>query len=279
MCPSVKTRRNRYAEFRLVAEAVASRIKPVKGVAGIIFLGGLARGVADDDSDIDITVFVDTDDEGVGRELRKVVRDAQQRSGFEIDFEIHETQDFARRKWDEVDRWELGKAEIVFDPSGVIRRLFQKGARVPGDFWTTRIVECCTYLRWYCCPQAGQKCMAETWIDRGDPLSAHYCIHYSIDLMLELVFALNREFFPPQKWRLQYARDLRWLPKDFEMRIAEMSVVKAHSRNELRRRLDAAGKMWPEVIEKVEIETGLTTENIARYYVENILGQTWTSHA
>jgi hypothetical protein len=40
--------------------------------------------------------------------------------------------------------------------------------------------------------------IAEAWVDRGDMLSAHYCLNYSIELLVKTVFALNKEFLPHQ---------------------------------------------------------------------------------
>ncbi len=259
-------------EFRRVAEELASSFKSIEGVIGIVFLGGIARGYADEDSDVDVSVFINVDDQQVRERLRAIAQGAQHSTGLDVDIEIHRAEDFFKRQWSEVDRWELGRAEIFYDPTGEIRRMFDAGGDVPDDFWTTKIVTCSTYLAWYSCPQEGQGCVAETWIRRGDLLSANYCIHYSLDLILELVFALNREFLPPPKWRVHYARNLEWIPEGFVDWIS-MSVPEAKSEDDLRRRLGAMRKMWPEILEKVKGETGLDSEAISLYYVREILGQ------
>jgi len=58
------------------------------------------------------------------------------------------------------------------------------------------VVVCAEYLKWYCCPvkkDAGT--VAEVWIRKGDLTSAHYCLNYGVELLLKLIFALNKEFF------------------------------------------------------------------------------------
>jgi len=66
------------------------------------------------------------------------------------------------------------------------------------------------YLKWYCCPvkkDAGT--VAEVWIRKGDLTSAHYCLNYGVELLLKLIFALNKEFLPSPKWRLFYSYSLK----------------------------------------------------------------------
>ena len=79
------------------------------------------------------------------------------------------------------------------------------------------------YLKWYCCPvkkDAGT--VAEVWIRKGDLTSAHYCLNYGVELLLKLIFALNKEFLPSPKWRLFYSYSLKQLPKNFRKLIREL---------------------------------------------------------
>jgi hypothetical protein len=65
-----------------------------------------------------------------------------------------------------------------------------------GKFLERTVVVCAEYLKWYCCPvkkDAGT--VAEVWIRKGDLTSAHYCLNYGVELLLKLIFALNKEFF------------------------------------------------------------------------------------
>jgi hypothetical protein len=128
-------------------------------------------------------------------------------------------------------------------------------------------------MKWYCYPpKKSIGTIAEAWIDRGDLISAHYCVNYCVELILRTVFALNKEFIPPPKWRIYYFKDMRWLPKNHNLLDQAMRVTDL-SADDLRRRLEAVRKIWTEVLSKIKRETGLGPREASRYYVQRILEQ------
>jgi len=267
---------NRIRKFRRVADGLVSKIASYEGVAGIVFVGGLVRGFADKFSDLDIMVFLSKRDEQLRRQIYDLGLDEERRSGIDVDLEVHFLEDFKRWRWDDTDKWDFSKARIVFDREGEVRKVFDEKLRVSTDFWVRRIAVCAEYLKWYCCPpREGVGTVSESWIDRGDLLSAHYCLNYAVDEFLKLIFALNREFLPAPKWRIFYSYRLTWLPEDYKELIEEAIVVKNLSVKEFHRRLKASRKLWHKTLPKAEDETGLTMDQLTKYYVEKILHQTW----
>ncbi|MDH7607388.1 MAG: nucleotidyltransferase domain-containing protein [Candidatus Bathyarchaeota archaeon] len=118
--------RNRVAHFRQVAEELASKIAAYNEVAGIMFIGGLVRGFADEFSDIDIVALLKRRNEDLRKKLVKLWLDKERLSNIEIDFEVHSIGDFKKQTWDEVDRWEFSKAKIVFDPNGETKKVLEE---------------------------------------------------------------------------------------------------------------------------------------------------------
>ena len=162
----------------------------------------------------------------------------------------------------------------MFDPEGEIGRLLTYKVRVPQSYWVRRVVVYAELLKWYCCPPETRiGTIAEAWVERGDLVSAHYCIDYSLDLTIRVLFALNREFLPSPKWRIFYSQTLRWLPKGYGKLLKETMLVHELSLSELERRLNALRKLWRGILPKIENEMGLTTSSISRYYVQRILHQ------
>jgi len=156
---------NKITTFRQAAERLVSKIAPCEGVSGIIFVGGLVRGFADRFSDLDITVFLGEENEPLRRQIRNAALDEERGSGVEVDLEIHVLRDFGKREWGEVERFEFSRAEVVFDPTGEVARLFGKKLKVPGEFWVKRLVVCAEHLKWYCCPaREGVGTVAEAWV-------------------------------------------------------------------------------------------------------------------
>jgi predicted nucleotidyltransferase len=266
--------KNQIKKFARVAGFLKSKIASFRGVAGIVFTGGLVRGFVDKYSDVDITVLLSEKNEVVRKNIRKIGKNEQRRSGVDVDLEVRFLEDFRTWRWDEMARWDFSHSEIVFDPEGNVRKLFNKKLRVPKSFWAKRIVVYGEYVKWYCCPpQDNVGTIAETWVNRGDLASAHYCLNYALSLLVRIVFALNKEFLPPPKWEIFYSCNLEWLPQDYKKLIGEALTVKSLSKPELDRRLRATRELWREILPKIREQAGLTPESISREYVKRVLRQ------
>jgi len=267
---------NQIRKFRRIAEGLASKIAPYEGVAGIVFIGGLVRGFTDKFSDLDIVVFLNRRDEQLRRQIYDLGLDEERRFGIDIDLEVHFLEDFKRLRWDEADKWEFSRAKIVFDPEGEIKKVFGQKLELPKDFWIKRVVICAEYLKWYCCPpRKDVGTVAESWIERGDLVAAHYCLNYAADLLVKIIFALNREFLPAPKWRMFYSYSLKWQPMNYKKLIKEAMIMRSFSARDFNRRLKTIREIWHKIVPKIEDETGLTPDQISKYYVEKILRQTW----
>ncbi len=266
--------KNQIKRFEETAERLTSEIQSHREVAGIVFIGGLIRGFVDGYSDVDIIVLLNGKNEMLKKSISKLGPDEQKRSRVDVDLEVHFFEDFARVKWNETDRWDFSQAQIAFDPRGKVDRLFKNKLRVHKGFWTKRIVTYAEYLKWYCCPsKEGVGTIAEAWIARGDLASAHYCLSYSLDLMISVLFALNRSFLPPQKWRIYYSYSLKWLPKNYRRLVEEVMLVKSLSEEDLKRRQIVLRKLWRQISSKIYGETGMTTSLMSRLFVRKILHQ------
>ncbi|MFX0115673.1 MAG: DUF4037 domain-containing protein [Candidatus Hodarchaeota archaeon] len=266
---------NQLEEFRRIAGKLSSKISSLEGVVGIVFIDGLTRGFTDQFSDVDIMTFLDKRDESLIVKIRKMGLEEETRSRVDIDLEIHSLEEFRTWKWDEALKWELFKAEVVHDSRGKMKKLFQEKLRPSEDFWVKRIVICAEYLKWYCCPPRKEiGTVAEAWIERGDLKAAHYCISYAIDLLIKILYVLNKEFLPAPKWRVFYSYQLKWLPEDFKNLAKQVMITKSFSVKEFNRRLKAVRQLWQKTIPKIQEEFNLTPEQISKYYVKKILCQT-----
>jgi len=265
---------NRVEALKKIAELLRSKIVMNEGVAGVVFTGGLIRGFADKYSDVDIIVVLSEKDENLRRKIRKIGEDEQRRSGVDVDLEVHFLEDFRTRNWDEMAMWDFSHSDIVFDPEGKVGKLFEKRLRVPKSFWLKRIIIYGEYVTWYCCPpHENVGTIAEAWVDRGDLVSAHFCLGYAVGLLIKMIFALNREFRPPPKWEIFCSYTLKWLPPNYKKLIEEALTVRSLSRRDLDRRLRAARELWREILPEIREETGLTPELLSRQYVKHVLRQ------
>jgi len=277
--PSKLKGQNNIEEFRRITQSLVARIATYRGVAGIVLLGGLVRGFTDKSSDLDITVFLSKRDERLRKQICEIGSDKQERFKIDVDLEVHSLEDFRKRQWSETDKWDFSNSKIVLDPEGKIKELLKQKLRSPQSFWTRRLVVCAEYLKWYCCPPKDNVgSITETWVDRGDLLAAHYCLNYAVDLLIEMIFALNREYLPPPKWRMFYSYRLPWLPESYRKPIEQAMNAKTLSLTEIKRRLEVIREMWRKILPKLEEETGMTQDQLSKYYVKEILGQSQIKH-
>jgi predicted nucleotidyltransferase len=266
--------RNQIRRFQQVAEKLVAQITTNNGVSGVVIAGGLVRGFADQYSDVDITVFLSKKNRMLRKKIGKLGSDEQRITHVDIDLEVHFIEDFRKRKLHEMQKWDFSHIEIVFDPEGKIERLMTDKVRVPQSYWVRRVVVYAELLKWYCCPPETRiGTIAQAWVERGDLVSAHYCTDYSLDLIIKVLFALNKEFLPPPKWRIFYSHNLKWLPKRYGQLLKEIMLVHELSLSELERRLNALKELWRGILPRIEKETGLTPSSISRYYVQRILHQ------
>ena len=259
--------------FKPVAERLVSEISSLKNVSGVVLLGGLARGFMDKYSDLDITVLLETSDSSLKQHIRRICAKDKLR-GLDLDLEIYALADFKAKVWDDMDRWEYSHAKIAFDPEGKTRKAIADKLKVPKSFWIERIAAEVEHLKWYCCSlDESVGTVSEAWVERGDLAAAHYCLNNTSEVMLELAFALNREFLPSPKWRLYYSYKLRRLPEGFKEDMIEAMKIDSISLEEFKRRLKILRDIWTKILPIVEEETNLTTARLHKIYVKNILRQ------
>ncbi len=266
---------NQIKKFKQVAQKLVSEISQLDGVCSIVFLGGLTRGFADKFSDVDLIVFLNKNDNQLKRQIRTIGSREEQSSGLDIDLGIRFFDNFKKLKWHEVDMWDFSHAEVAFDPQGKLADLLGKKLTVPQRFWLERIAEYAEYLKWYCCPpEENVGTVAEAWIHRGDLASAHFCLNYAVDLIVRMMFALNREFLPAPKWMLFYSHGLKWLPTGYKKLLEEALTIKSLSETDFKRRTIAVRKLWAHMIPKIEHETGHSLHALSKYYLKTVLHET-----
>lgn len=260
--------RNLHRIHLRTAKSIAKQLSEDKRVEGVIFLGGLTRGFADLYSDIDIAVLVRGNEGSLRRSIERMSRAESLRTGFDMDLEVHSVEGFRSLEKTDWRRREYAEARIAYDRDGTTARLVSEMVSVPEGFWVDRIVKDWMYLQWYACPGKGFKSIAEIWVERGDVESAIHCLNYSMDLLLELLFAINRQFTPVPKWRLHHARRLEWRPRGFETALRDLLVVDSMTSAEVTRGAAVFRKMRSQLERRVAASTGLSREALVRRFVD-----------
>ncbi|MHA2426390.1 MAG: nucleotidyltransferase domain-containing protein [Candidatus Thorarchaeota archaeon] len=255
----------------MVANELVQRVSHFTSVEGIIYMGGLVRGFADKYSDVDIIVLLNNEDPYTRDFLPSVSANLEDKSNLEIDVEVYLFESFNNRDWNEYQKWDLSHSEVAFDRHGRVTTMLKDKLSMSDNEWRVRISKAIVYFSWYCCAaDEYTPTMIDMWMDRGDVVSAEYAVNYGIELILDLVYTLNKSFLPAPKWRFGYTRTLDWLPKEFEEHMREALICKELSDQDAHRRALGLKMMWPEFLEKAEKDFGLSRDEVRRIYINAV---------
>jgi predicted nucleotidyltransferase len=226
-----------------------------KGVAGIFFMGALARGYFDKYADIDIVI--------VARKSSKLRFDYRlpipKYEGFELDAWVGCLEDMKKKSWSMDRRWSFSEAKIYYDPYGELRRLLKEKCRYRKRERRWLIMEGTVQSEWFA------NRLPKVWVSRGDMLSAHAMFGYGVSYLLQAVFAINKRLIPYKKWDLNYSRKLPWLPDRFHEKLGEIYTMRDLTREEIDRRRRAFMYIWGPVRKRAEKEIGIKFEVFKRF--------------
>lgn len=224
--------KEKLAEAEKVAEDFVSKFRR-KGVVGIVFLGGIARGYFEKFSDIDIVIF-----KRKNTKLGMKTEEEIEHKGFLIDYEITNCEDKLKSDWGMEERWGFSTAKIFYDPEGKIKILIKRKVHLRSKEKKWMILEGMTQSEWYC------NVMSRSWVHRGDVLSAQHSINNALEELLKALFGLNNELLPAKKWQIYQSYNLKWLPDRFREKVMHITIVKGVSMEELQRRRNAMNYLW-----------------------------------
>jgi hypothetical protein len=219
-------------------------------VAGIVFLGAIARGYFDRSADIDMGVFLNP---GVDLPFTDKFFHVE---GFEIQVWLSDYGYEITAPWDMPKRWTYSQGQVGYDPQGKIAELLREKVPLRPEERKWLMMSGLTLSEWYI------RRLTQTWVERGNLVSAHQLIDPGLIHFYDMLFGLNNELVPDMKWRHYCAEQLERLPDHFRERVMEILTLSSFTGEELVRRRDAFMEMWREMIPVVEGETGLTFEEM-----------------
>ncbi len=242
--------KNLYSTYLKIARDFVKRFERKKGVIGAALIGGSGRGNVDKYSDIDIAIFVKRGtDLGMKKEGETFVKLSGNRK-VKIDWGIAEYESELKGTWSMEKRWAYSQCKIIYDPEGKVKRLIDKKLIFPEKEREWLLMEGVEQAHYW------GIAVPEKLAYRGDMISAHYSINLGLAMLLQTLFALNKQFIPSPHWRIWFARKLKWKPKDFDEKIREIILVKEFTLEELKRRQKALLYLWKRIKPKVEKEVG-----------------------
>ncbi len=252
------------------ADALTARLKGTPEVAAVIYIGGLARGRMDRFSDLDIIALLYEESRQARDGIASFVKDSSE-GRLDIDLEVHTLEHFTAHERNEIFRWDLSHCRLAYDREGRADALIRDIVHMSETDWKDRTVLQVMLLQWYIFPGDGYLSLPEVWRERGDMRAAHHCLDFGIGLVMDLLFALNRQFVPPAKWKLEYLQELAELPDGIDAAISEAMITKAFDEKELERRLAVLRSLWEPLMEMAERKVGMDQEQMTQHYVSKLM--------
>jgi len=228
------------------AKIMVQNLMNQKGVIGITLSGGLSRGYGDELSEIDLIIYLEDD---IHRQWSIGMGPIPQGDilwdGKYFDIKFLSFQEEISKDWDLLKRWDASYQKILFDPLGKIADLLEQKDSIREEDLKRKILstalDCC-YLGVF---------VPQQWIKRGDPLAANQIINKALMSLVDLIFLINLEYPPYEKWALNYSYSLKWLPKDWEVNISNILIVKELSLEEAKRRCKLFNIVYNECWERI----------------------------
>lgn len=226
---------NHIGDFRAHLIDQLPHLIALPGVQGIMLNGGLSRGFADELSEIDLTLYLDST-----TRTRWEMGQAPLPlgicvlAGMVYDIKIADLAEEAARDWEMVALWDLSYAEILHDPTGALTRLKQEQL-IPID---PQLAAGPLFAAWWHFELAGN-----CWVKREDALQGHLVLNQAVIELLKALFLANGEYIPHEKWLLHLSRSLAWLPAQWEGRLSQ-AMTSAPALSSVRMRQKALAGLW-----------------------------------
>jgi hypothetical protein len=239
---SERSRGPNYAEqYRDLARQLARRYAVMEGVVGVVLIGGLTYGEADRYGDVDLIVYLREQSlrtwyfgEAPLPEGESIYR------GLRLDVSYLDFQAEMEREWRPNDLWNVSRADILYDPEGLISELIAGKLEATVSTLDQQALERATYIRLLL------DRIVPGWLYRGETTAAHHALNRAADQLLGLVHLINGQLVDGDDWNLKLVDDLAWKPVQFRKRIADTLVARVISAEEASRRRYELGRLLQE---------------------------------
>jgi hypothetical protein len=246
---------NLFLHHVALADCLSSKIRRLPQVELILGMGSLARGFGDQWSDLDLAVL------GHGLRPEHLWRGERWLAGVSVDlFQV----DLAASP---VTRWKADRREafqesiVLFCRDKVQAQRLRRGVLLSPRERRRRMLDVLFRLGWVgFAPHAwyGQtrhgyhwELPADVWVQRGCLSAAHATVDQAFDMLLQLLYLINRRHVPDPKWRRFRVTGLGWLPQDFTA-LREVVETSPRDASSYTRRAEAMLALVEQIVRHLE---------------------------
>lgn len=225
-------------------------------IDGAILVGSTNIGVIDKYADIDIIIVAPPEAVAARKAMGKGYNETYVHESVEICIDWHPLAEIKKEleNWkNDATLWSLSKANILLDKRGVIRRLLGNIKPYPKEVRKKKL-----FLRFYWLSYYLN--IIETSIKRREYETAAYCVYSSVKELSEILFLIENQFIPIEKWRFHELKKLR-IGREFLPRIQEVMRIARLTIEELEDKLTLLRKMHDELKQHL-VKAGVEKERI-----------------
>lgn len=228
-------------------------VKRISGNKNVIGAAYLDRPNMDKDDDIDIVVFV--------KGKPHIRRGEHIFKSHDFDVSVEDYSYARKAVWGQETRASFKYANILFDKKGRIKKLIKSKMRFTNKESKNIIISNIFNLIWLGIYDRHKWIdyrisyyPHDLWIRRNDLETAHLVLDFGIDLLLNILYAYNKEFIPSMKWKLHNSFSLKWIPKNYKKRIDMLLKTEKISKNNFERRYKIIKELLEDIIDVAEKE-------------------------
>lgn len=239
-------------------------------VSALAFQGGIGRGKFDRNSDIDILIAFEKDEDSKG-----VIKGYQKIDGKGWDIYHLSFDKVSPKKWKDKLRYVYGyETLIVFDKTEKLKQLCKEALLSHDEIMDRTIYKIkkignrgITYkgivnemwrgIKWD---------RPELWLERGNEYAAHMRLNQANELLIELIYSINGLPIPSPKWKHHLVTELEWTPSGLKEKLYRASLVLSLTKDHYSIRANVLIDILSECIDRV-ISVGLLPEDIGAYYI------------
>lgn len=255
---------NHLEELLAVLRRHLGRFLAFGEVVGILLSGGLARGYADHLSEIDLIIFVTSEQYArFKREKTPIPLGITKIEGYLYDIKLEDYSAALAREYSMDALWDLSYAQILYDPQGQLGELIKAKLTQPPD---VSLAAGFLFEAWWHYKLAG-----DIWRHRKDVAQGHYVLNKAVKPLLSALFVACGEYVPHDKWLVHMSRTLPGRPEGWEELLQAALSTGAFDLASLAARQAALDTIWNAVDAKLRRQTGSRVSMMQKRFYDLLL--------
>lgn len=253
---------NQKEKMRELIMPFLKRIKTKEDVMAVMLLGGLSNNNSKNHTDVysDIDVSVVYDDNGnhyYSPNYEFYLFDGER----QIEVNVHEMlySVECNSNWDTGKKEAYSKAEILYEKNDNVRKLIEAKVKITEEYRKNRLALILGQYKWYV------EINPIRTIERGLYMNGIDLLNKGIDLFVEALYLYNYQYMPHNKWRLDMALDLNFVPKNYVKNINNALITESIDANGIIKKRNNIIKLFSELIDTITKEFDMNVDELYEY--------------